>query len=607
LEILLFDTETNGYLEQSTELHCLVIKDASTGETVRYNDQPGGIPLEVGLRRLETADCIIAHNAIDFDVPVLRKLYPWLKINNARVFDTLVVSRTIFPDLYDADLRLVQRGTLEKSLIKSHSLKAWGQRLGEHKADYEGGFESWNPEMEDYCEQDVHTLDALYVHLCNQQYPPEPLQLEHQVRWIVTRQEKFGFNFNEKKAVDLYVLLSKRKLELEAACKETFKPFYLRDGTKAFTPKSNSKKYGYAEGAPLSKVKLVEFNPGSRDHIANRLKRLFGWEPSEFTDGGSPKIDEVVLAGLVYPQAKVLQEYFLVDKRISQLAEGDSAWLKKSKDGKIHGRVNTMGAVTSRMTHMDPNLAQVPSCSAPYGAECRELFEPPPGYVQVGADASGLELRGLAGYMAKWDNGAYIKTVCEGRNEDGTDIHTVNMKALGITRRDIAKTFIYAFLYGAGDEKIGATLFNSKGPKARKAGKAAKEKFLEALPALSNLIAAVKKAAKRGWIKGLDGRRIPVRSDHAALNTLLQSAGAIIMKRALVILDDSLQARFKVGIDYEFMANIHDEWQIAVKPEFAEEVGKLAVEAIRLAGLYYNFKCPLTGEFKIGHNWKATH
>lgn len=645
MDILLFDTETNDYLEQSTVLHCLVIKDATTGKTVRYNDQPGGNPLAVGLKRLEEADCIVAHNAIDFDVPVLQKLYPNIKLDRRRVLDTLVMAKLMFPDTYEKDAKLVAKGQLDKNLIKRHSLKAWGQRLKEHKADYTGGFESWNPEMEDYCEQDVHTLDVLYKFLVNKNFSPDAVRLEHETRWIISRQEKFGFNFNKQKAIVLLFVLSKRKLELEAKAKEVFKPWYRPDG-KVITSKVNrreqteelgldykrpkfegkgedKKQVGYyfktmdfVEGASYTKIKLTEFNPGSRQHISDRLKTLFGWKPTVFTPDGKPEISDTTLAGLHYPEAKVLQEYFLVDKRISQLSEGTSAWLRKEKDGKLYCRVNTMGAVTSRMTHAEPNLAQVPSVKSPYGKECRELFEPPPGYLQVGADASGLELRGLAGYMARWDKGKYILTVCEGRNEDGTDIHTVNMKALGITSRDTAKTFIYAFLYGAGDEKIGTTLFNVKGDRARKQGKAAKAQFLKSLPALNSLIKAVQEAAKKkGWIKGLDGREIPVRSAHAALNTLLQSAGAIIMKRALVILDDKLQAKgyknsWQVSldqVDYEFMANVHDEWQIAAKPEIAEEVGKACVEAIAEAGLYYDFKCPLTGEYKIGKNWKDCH
>jgi DNA polymerase-1 len=634
---LLFDTETNGYLEQSTEMHCLVIKDFDTKETTRYNSQEGGLPIEEGLKRLVAADKIIAHNAIDFDVPVIEKLYPHIKFRREQIVDTLVMSRLMFPDTYKKDTALVNKGQLDKALVKRHSLKAWGQRLKEHKADYTGGFEVWNPEMEDYCEQDVHTLDVIYAFFLKQNWPQGPIDLEHQVRMIVSRQEAFGFNFNKKKAAELYVRLSKRKLELEALCKETFKPFYVRDGQSKVSKVNRRdqveelghdlkrplyegkgkakvqvgyyfKTMDYTEGAAYSKVKLLEFNPGSRQHIENRLTKLFGWQPKEYTSDGHAKIDETVLEGLVYPQAKVLMEYFVVDKRISQLAEGNQAWLKKEKDGKVHCRLNTMGAVTSRMTHAEPNLAQVPACDAEYGPECRELFGPPEGMKQVGADASGLELRGLAGYMARWDNGAYIITVCEGRNEDKTDIHSVNQRALQIDSRAVAKTFIYAFLYGAGDEKIGTTLFNLRGNKARAAGKAARAKFMAALPALGKLIEAVKKAAKtKGWLKGLDGRRVPVRSEHAALNTLLQSAGAIIMKRALVILDDRLQAKYTPGVDYEFMANVHDEFQLAARPEIAEDIGRECVQAITDAGLYYDFKCPLTGEYKIGDNWKETH
>ncbi|WP_165595541.1 DNA polymerase [Methylovorus sp. MM2] len=627
----------------------MVIKNVNTKETVRYNDQPGGIPLAVGLKRLEDAEIIIAHNAIEFDVPVLRKLYPNIKIDDKRVLDTLVMARLIYPDTYDKDQKLVLAGKLDKALVKRHSLKAWGQRLGEHKADYDGGFESWNLPMEDYCEQDVHTLGVLYLHLLTKQCSPSALRLEHDVRWIITRQEKFGFPFNVVKAAALYVKLSKRKIELEGACKEVFKPFYVRDGKTSegkgsrrtqveelgldykrplYEGKGKEKKQvgyyyktmDYTDGVPYTKVKLLEFNPGSRDHIANRLTKLFGWQPKEFTNSGKPEINETVLESLVYPQAKVLQEYFLVDKRISQLAEGNQAWLKKEKDGRLYCRLNTMGAVTSRMTHSEPNLAQVPAVKKNkngevlwgdeglYGADCRELFEAPKGMVMVGADASGLELRALAGYMAKWDGGKYIITVCEGRNEDGTDIHTVNQKALGIDSRDTAKTFIYAFLYGAGDEKIGVTLYNSKGTKARRQGREAKDNFTNRIPAIGKLIQAVQKAAKKkGWIKGLDERAIPIRSAHAALNTLLQSAGAIIMKRALVILDDSLKVWWVPGVDYEFMANIHDEWQIACIPEIADEVGRLAVQAIKESGEFYDFKCPLTGEYKVGTNWKETH
>jgi DNA polymerase I-like protein with 3'-5' exonuclease and polymerase domains len=205
--------------------------------------------------------------------------------------------------------------------------------------------------------------------------------------------------------------------------------------------------------------------------------------------------------------------------------------------------------------------------------------------------------------MAKWDQGAYSITVCEGKQEDDTDTHSVNQRAAGLDTRGTAKTFIYAFLYGAGDTKIGSIV-----GKGRTAGKALRAKFLAGLPALGKLIDAVKRASSKGYLIGLDGRQVRVRSDHAALNTLLQSAGAIVMKKALCILDDSLQSLgLRLGVDYEFMGNIHDEFQLSVLERHAELVGKTAVESIMLAGEYFKMRCPLTGEYKIGKNWADTH
>lgn len=299
----------------------------------------------------------------------------------------------------------------------------------------------------------------------------------------------------------------------------------------------------------------------------------------------------------------------MVQKRLGQVAEGKEAWLKNVRNGRLHGSVNTNGAVTGRMTHSRPNMAQVPSSRAPYGPECRELFIAGKGKKLVGCDADALELRDLAGYMAAFDGGEYIRTVLEGKKEDGTDMHTQNANALGCDR-DTAKTWFYAFIYGAGDFKLGATL-GAKGSKqaVTNAGKVSRAKFLAALPALKNLTERVKKKAQaQGWIKGLDGRLLTIRSQHAALNTLLQSAGAIQMKRALVILDNELQTLGMVpGRHYEFVANIHDEWQLEVDEDKAELVGRTAANAIRMSGEYYNFRCPLAGNYDIGENWAATH
>lgn len=412
-----------------------------------FNNQPkftfnnvGSI--EQGLHYLMDAkEDIVAHNGIKFDIPALTKVYPWFKVDNTRLIDTLVMSRVMFTNLYDTDPKLIQRGQLKPKNIGRHSLEAWGERVGIHKIGYEGGFDSWSQEMEDYCAGDVETLEAVHKFFVSKQYSPQALKLEHDVALILARQERRGFYFDVKAASDLYAMLSKERMVIERNLRETFPPFYLRDG-KEFIPKADNKRLGYCKDSPVTKVKLTEFNPGSRDHISGRLKIMRGWKPDEFTNDGKPKVDDLVLGQLPYPEAKLLATYLMLNKRIGQIAEGEQSWLKLERNGFIHGGVNTNGAVTGRMTHSNPNLAQVPAVYSPYGAECRALFKPRPGYVLVGADASALELRCLAGYMSAYDDGEYITVVINGRKEDGTEIHHVNRKALGIESRDVAKTWI---------------------------------------------------------------------------------------------------------------------------------------------------------------------
>ena len=610
---LLFDTETNGFLKQTTTCHVLVIKDTASKIRFVYNQQGTTDPIEDGLRMLMNAtlngEFIVAHNGIKFDVPAMQKLYPWFKPDMRFVRDTLVMARLMFPDLLDHDLKLIAKGQLPQRLLKKHSLEAWGYRLGEHKTEYDGGFEAWSQDMEDYCVQDVDTLEAIWNFFVSQNYPEYPVELEHQVAQIVFRQEQYGFVFDTTKAQDLHVRLVAHKLRLETELKTVFGPRFLRDG-KVKVPKADNKRYCYTKDAGFSPVKLTEFNPGSRDHVALWLNRLFGWKPSEFTNDGKPKIDDTILNQMKYPQAKLLAEYFMVAKRLGQVAEGKEAWFRHvQEDGRIHGGVITNGAVTGRMTHASPNMAQVPASYSPYGHDCREIFTVPPGKKLVGADASALELRCLAGYMAKWDNGAYIKTVVDGKKEDGTEIHTVNRKALEIDSRDDAKTWFYAFIYGGGDEKLGSITHKTKGAKAKRAGAACRARFLENLPALGELVKAVQaKVKKAKMLKGLDGRWLHIRSQHSALNTLLQSAGAILMKVALVCLDNNLQSMGYIpGVHYEFVANVHDEWQIECDADIADTVGRCAVEAMEEAGRLLKFRCPITGEYRAGSNWAETH
>jgi DNA polymerase-1 len=631
----IFDLETDGLLDEVTIVHLLVIKDAETRVSHVFSHQSGARPIAEGLELLANAELVIGHNITGYDCPVLEKLHclviPWQKQR-----DTMVLSRLCWAEQkrLDMDGKKSKKKwalRLPGQMIGRSSLEAWGYRLGMHKGDYEGDtriadekerkarkWEAWNPDMEAYGIQDVEVTTKLWDRIVAEEPSEESVLLETQVQHIICRQERKGFLFDEKKAPELYATLVKRKLELEAEVKAVFKPMFLREG-KEFTPKKDSKHYGYCAGAPLSKVVLTDFNPTSRDHITYWLKHHYGWEPTEFTNDGKAKVDDEVIAKLPYAEAAPLKEYFMVSKRIGQLAEGNEAWLRHvKKDGRIHGSVNTNGAVTGRMTHYKPNMAQVPAGYSPYGHECRALFVVPKGYILVGCDAAALELRDLAGYMARYDDGEYIAVVLEGDKSKGTDIHSVNARALGLdpkglyfdgeSGRDIAKTWFYAFIYGAGDEKLGFILLRRKGPDAVQRGKQSRSTFLKNLPGLGKLVDRVKATAKeRGHLLGLDKRKLAVRSQHAALNTLLQAAGAVQMKKAICLMHDDLEALGLTSEDFCLVATVHDEVQFEVKEEHADTVGRTAVRAIQKAGDAFNFRCPLDGEYQKGKNWAETH
>jgi DNA polymerase-1 len=432
----------------------------------------------------------------------------------------------------------------------------------------------------------------------------------------MARAEAVGFGFDRPAAERLFAQLSAERAEIEREIRDTEPLVPTRDGPP-FTPKRDDKRRGYVAGAPVQKLKWVTFNPSSRQQIAYTLKHRYGWEPTEFTDSGQPEINDETLAGLKFPLAQRLQRYLMLDKRCGQIGEGKEAWLKVERNGRIHGEVVTNGAVTGRATHKHPNIAQVPKVKKPFGAECRALFGPNGrnGKKQVGADQAGVELRCLAHYMAPFDQGAYGVTVVEGTQEKGDDVHSVNARALGLDPlktytlsgktsggRDFSKTFIYAYLYGAGDEKLGTIV-----GKGRKRGAELRANFLAGLPALDALSKKVKRLAKRdGYLPGLDGRRLHIRSDHAALNTLLQSAGALLAKMSLVIMDEEIEKRGWRG-RVELVAWIHDEVQFEADAELADEVGQMAVAAFREAGVRFNFRVPIDGEHKIGNNWRDCH
>jgi len=527
--------------------------------------------------------CIIGHNVLGYDIPVMERLIPNFKWEG-EVEDTLVMSRLANPQ---------REG--------GHSLASWGDRLlfpkGEHSE-----WDKFSWEMVEYCQRDVDvtlkTYEQLKIELDG--FSSESVKLEHDIARIIHEQVENGWTLDERKANLLLGELRQKLFITEQKVRETFKPLpvfveLVYPGDKKYNKDGSiSKRYQNQldKGAHFNSKKewgyitYPLFNLGSRQQIGRYLQH-FGWKPKQFTDKGSVIVNEAVLTSVNIPEAKMIAEYLMLQKRVAQV----QSWVDAVEiDGRVHGYVNPIGAVTGRMTHSKPNLAQVPASYSPYGKECREVWVVPKGKCLVGMDASGLELRMLAHYM---NDEEYTNEVIHG------DIHTANQMAAGLQSRDSAKTFIYAFLYGAGDEKIGSIVDGSRAD-----GKQLKAKFLDNTPSLRTLRERVGTASKRGYLKGLDGRKIWVRSKHSALNTLLQGAGAIVMKKALTILEKSAIIE---DIGYKFIGNIHDEIQTEVNDEQATLFGELAVKSIQQAGEELNLHCPLDGEYKIGGSWNETH
>ena len=543
---IVIDIETDM---TASQIWCAVTKDLKTGEVNVWTEA------EKLQSYLAEESILIGHNVIGFDVPVLKKHWN-MKLDNHQLKDTLVMSRLLNP--------ILENG---------HSLRAWGHRLGNYKDDFKGFDDGLNEEMVRYCKQDVEVTALLYKRLSRDLLEwGYSSDLEHQVAIEVKKQEENGFKLDVKKAIFLLADWKKRLAELEEELQTVFIPL---------TIERVSEKTG-----KRLKDKIEVFNPGSRKQIAERLSAL-GWKPKKHTEKGTVIVDEGTLQTIDIPQAKLIAEYLLLQKRLAQV----ESWIDHADHiDRVHCKVITNGAVTGRMTHSKPNLAQVPRVGNPFCKECRECWTVEDGNVLVGIDASGIELRLLAHFMRDED---YINEILSG------DIHTKNMIAAGLTNRDQSKTFIYAFLYGAGAAKIGQIVGGGE-----REGKKLIDSFLKNTPALQKLREKVSRLAQRGWLPGLDGRRLIVRSQHAALNTLLQGSAAVVMKEALIGLTNKMKESTIIG---SFVANVHDEWQIETTKEFAGSVGEAGIQAIQQAGLTFGLRCPLDGEYKTGTNWAATH
>lgn len=618
------DLETDGLLDTVTQIWCMGVYDIDANSYTNYSDVPesNSPPIREGLKKLREFDVVGFHNGLNYDLPVIEKLYPDLALHPAMVDDTMVMSRLLDPE----------RGT--------HTLESLGEEIGFPKGEY-SDWSKWTPEMESYLRQDVRITYRLWKKFKERLAGwGESVRLEHDVAWIISLQMRNGFGFNTPEAAKLLGELQQEKFQKEEELRAIFPPILvpLPKAQRDMTPKRDDAKKGYVAGAPFSKVTVQEFNPGSRVQIAERLTRKYGWVPTVFTESGAPEVSEAVLKELPYPEAKVAAEYLRLDKMVGMLnsqPKKDGAgggWLIHEKNGRIYGYVNSNGAVTGRMTHSKPNVAQ-----ADKDHRMRMLWIPRRGWVLVGSDAEGLELRMMGHYLAKYDGGAFIEAVIHGKKEDGTDVHTRNKNILLLHDRGSpgAKTFIYALIYGAGNEKLGTIILEDAHaagkpvhaeylalkPKSvrgegmvkwKKAmGKLARQKIESGIVGLKQLREAVQKIAKtRGYLIGLDGRRIRIRSAHAALNTLFQSAGAIVMKKALQTFHYNVTGDlFWIhGEDFGYCANVHDEVQLEVPTRAAaEEAGELFAWSIKAAGEALKVRCPLSGSYDIGANWSETH
>jgi len=539
------DIETDGL--DATKIHCIVAQNYQTGEKRQWIEEEclqfGGWAIRI--------DQFIMHNGLSFDAPILNR-FANAKIKPSQVRDTLVESQLYNP---------VRLG--------GHSLEAWGNRLDYSKGEL-NEFAEYSEEMLTYCIRDAELTKRLAMLLEEEGkgFGSKAYELERNVRIIIDKQERNGFAFNLMEGQLLLAKLEDEQHALKERADEMFEP---------------------TEKQLKTKIKYIPFNIASRKQIAERLMER-GWKPDKYTDKDNIIINEEVLSKIKdMPEAQMFSRYFLLQKRTGLL----KAWIQEcQEDGRVHGRVLTLRTITGRMAHHKPNMAQVPAVYSPFGEECRSLWtvSNPETHKLVGTDASGLELRCLAHYM---DDSNFTKEVLTG------DVHTANQIAAGLRTRDQAKTFVYAFLYGAGPAKIGKIVGGSS-----KAGRELIGKFLKNMPALKRLRANIQEAAQSGTIKGLDGRRLHIRSEHAALNTLLQGAGAIVCKQWLVGMDKRIR---RSGLDARLVVSVHDEYQFEVAKPDIERFTQITKEAIIETQNVMSFKCDLDCDYKIGNNWAETH
>ena len=551
----ILDIETNGFLDDATNVHCIVAYDIDGKKPYVFKGDECRVRFPNFARNVSQ---FIMHNGLSFDAPMLNKLCG-TEIKDDSILDTLILSQ-LFNPMRDG----------------GHSLESWGERFEFPKGSIEN-FDYYTEDMLEYCKQDVNITYKLYNYLKEEgsKFSKRSIDLEHRIRKIINNQENFGFYLDIPYATTFMASLQDRSQNIYNQLQEVFPPIV------------TTGRVHKRSGKPLKDI-IEPFNPASRKQIGERLMEL-GWEPTKKTDKGNVIVDEDVLSTIDMDEAKLISEYLLLQKRHTQIA----SWVEAVKtDGRVHGRVLTLRTVTGRMAHTSPNMAQVPAVYSPFGKECRSCWtvQNPETHSLVGTDASGLELRGLAHFM---DDQNFVNEILNG------DVHTANQKMAGLQNRDQAKTFIYALMYGAGAAKIGLIVGGDS-----KTGENLISKFMSNMPKFNLLKKKLTEASESGMIRGLDGRLLHIRSPHASLNTLIQGSGAVICKQWLVQMIDKIQ---ESGVDAKLVASVHDEYQFEVANDDTEKFGEITNTAIKEVQDIYDLKCPLDSEFKIGKNWAETH
>jgi DNA polymerase I-like protein with 3'-5' exonuclease and polymerase domains len=623
---IVFDIEGDGLLPELTTLHSLVLRDLDTGRVMSCTDASAEyFSMGEGLAVLAEAERVYGHNILGYDIPALKKIYPaW--DTRAQLIDTFTVAQLRWPHIKDLDSALYHQGKLPAKFIGKHSLKAWGWRLGLLKDEFEGPWDAWSQIMQDYCEQDVEVNVELVEKIRKSGVTQLSLDIEHKLRVYLLQQEENGWPFDLEAAKKLYARLSGKREEIGQKLTEKYGCWYAKDGKETTPNKSRCMKknlpapHYYTEGCPYQKIKLVEFAASNRNHIAKVLREVHGWVPTEFNESGAAKIDETVLQRANLPEADLIVEYLTLDKRISQLAEGKQAWIGHATHESasavklgipvIHHQCWQNFARTHRASHRHPNMSQVPKVTSPYGVECRSLFIVPEGWVLLGADADGLELRCLGNRLAPYDNGVYAQEVVHG------DVHNRTRDALGFPTteegRDQTKTFTYATLYGAGDEKKGSIRL-PKAPKKKRVaeGKRLGRLFERGIAGYKRLKDDVGKAFREyGYVRLLDGRRAYPKAEYSALNTFLQGDGAIICKAWIVVFAERLEEEIgPQGWAHNWVALLwsHDEVQLAVRPEHVETAGRIVTESIAEVRTMLKVVPELAATYKTGGSWAETH